>query len=111
MDDEKNLLTLLTKNLKAVGHRIEKAGSGRAALRKIKAGHFDLVITDRAMPDMNGDKVARAVKEKSPGTRVIMLTGFGEMMKQEGQHPAGVDLLLNKPVTREQLMRAMYIFM
>ena len=60
---------------------------------------FDLVITDRAMPQMNGDQLAERIKQHSPNTPLIMLTGFGELMKVKNEHPKGVDYLLSKPLT------------
>ena len=81
------------------GHTVETAPDGKAALQVFQSGGFDLVITDRAMPEMNGDQLAEKIKEISPKTPIIMLTGFGEVMKAKGEHPAGVDRLLSKPIT------------
>ena len=72
-----------------------------------RRGKFDLVLTDRAMPGMNGDHVASAVKRVAPETPVIMITGFGEMMETAGETPADVDLIVGKPITMETLQEAM----
>ena len=85
------------------------AGSGGSleeGLKKIKEGLYDLVITDRAMPDMSGDLVAEAVKTLHPQMPVIMLTGFGELMKDSDEKPKGVDVVLSKPVTPNELRAA-----
>jgi FixJ family two-component response regulator len=64
------------------------------------------VITDRAIPDMGGDQIAAEIKRISPTTPIIMLTGFGDIMDARREKPAGVDCLLGKPVTPDQLQEA-----
>jgi YesN/AraC family two-component response regulator len=49
------------------------------------------------MPHVDGREVAAAVKRKSPGTHVIMLTGWGAFMKEDGDVPSQVDNILGKP--------------
>jgi CheY-like chemotaxis protein len=84
-------------------HTVEIAGNGREAFEKFKAGDFDLVITDQAMPEMNGDHLASAIKGFKPSSRVIMLTGFGS---NTGECPETIDLILNKPVSLTALRQA-----
>jgi len=49
------------------------------------------------MPNFDGRQVAQTVKHESPGTPVVMLTGWGTMMKADGDCPAQVDGVLSKP--------------
>lgn len=105
-DDEATSLNLIERLLTEDGHLVETARTGRQAIDKAREGTFDLVITDRSMPEANGDLVALSVKARTPETPVILLTGFGNFMKDEGDHPAGVDTILSKPVTRNDLRRA-----
>ena len=67
---------------------------------------MDLVITDRAIPDLSGDRIAAEIKRLSPATPVIMLTGLGDIMSVRREKPAGVDYVLGKPVTPDQLQEA-----
>ena len=60
-------------------------------MEKFRAGHFDLVITDRAMPEMNGDELADSIKRLSPGEPIIMLTGFADLINETGQRAESVD--------------------
>ena len=92
--------------LRGEGSTVETATNGRDALEKFHRDEFDLVITDRGMPEMNGDALAVAIKEAVPNTPIIMLTGFGEMMISAGEKPAGVDRILGKPVTPAALRQA-----
>jgi CheY-like chemotaxis protein len=68
-----------------------------------KGQPFDAVITDLGMPKMDGHQVARAIKAESPGTPVIMMTGWGTMMKEDGQTIPEIDALVGKPPEIQEL--------
>ena len=68
---------------------------------------FDVVVTDRAMPEMHGDQLAVAIEAVAPQVPVVLLTGFGEFMQDAGERPAGVDCVLAKPVTIATLRAAL----
>jgi DNA-binding response OmpR family regulator len=59
------------------------------------------------MPHVDGRHVARAVKEMSPTTPVIMLTGWGQRMADEGDLPDHVDRVLSKPPRLRELNAAL----
>ena len=105
VDDQEIINELLAEHLKSDGHVTACAQNGQEALALFRADTFDLVITDQSMPGMNGVQLAAAIKEISPKTRVILLTGFGEEMLASGC-PAGVDLVVGKPVSHENLRNA-----
>ena len=107
VDDDAVALKAIAEMLRAGGHHVKTARSGREALERFERGKFDVVLTDRAMPGMNGDNVASSVKRVAPETPVIMVTGFGEMMETAGETPADVDLIVGKPFTMETLQDAM----
>jgi len=107
IDDEMPSRILLKKMLETDGHHVETACDGGSGIRAVAAACFDLVITDRAMPDMNGDEVAVEIAKIRPGLKVIMLTGFGDIMNEEQRKPAGVDAVLPKPVTLAVLRETM----
>jgi DNA-binding response OmpR family regulator len=106
VDDDPRIREYVTEGLKQDGHQVEGADNGRAALELFTSQTFDLVITDRAMPELSGDQLAIAVKAISPTTPVILLTGFGDLMEAVGDVPAGVDSVVNKPVRLTDLWRA-----
>ena len=106
VDDEQRVRDMVGDFLRREGSTVETATNGRDALEKFHRDKFDLVITDRGMPEMNGDALAAAIKEAAPNTPIIMLTGFGEMMISAGEKPAGVDRILGKPVTPAALRQA-----
>lgn len=106
VDDEPRVRDMVGEFLLRQGSTVETAANGREALEKFHQQDIDLVITDRGMPEMNGDALAEAIKEESPNMPIIMLTGFGEMMISTEDRPVGVDVILSKPVTPAALRQA-----
>jgi signal transduction histidine kinase/ActR/RegA family two-component response regulator len=98
VDDEPIARDVLTEYLTGDGHTVQTAVNGRDGIEKFKAGQFAVVITDRAMPEVGGDQLAAMVKEASPTTPVVLLTGFGDLMNAAGEKPDGVDLVVKKPI-------------
>jgi len=84
-------------------HRVTSVEDGAAAILALREMDFDVVMTDRAMPIMTGDELAVAVKARRRETAVIMVTGMGGEMDRLHQKPADVDVVLTKPVLREDL--------
>ncbi|EEF59789.1 response regulator [Pedosphaera parvula] len=112
VDDEAPVLDVLRIILQSAGHTVEGASNGFGALeafRSAKARNesFDVVLTDLGMPKMDGRQVAKLIKEESHGTPVIMLTGWGDIMKVEGNHPDQIDVVLSKPPQVNELFLAL----
>lgn len=99
IDDDALVREVVVEALQHASHRVEIATNGWEGLEKFRAGNFDLVITDRAMPKLNGDGLAGAIKALRPATPIILLTGFGELMQANGELPNGVDCVMSKPFT------------
>src|SRR5205814_711912 len=87
-------------------HIVTTACGAREALEKFRAEQFDLVITDRAMPDISGDALAASIKELEPREPVIMLTGFADLVNETGQRSESVNLVVSKPARLDDLRRA-----
>lgn len=79
VDDEDELVQNLRIELSALRPEISVLtfSNGMDALREILKGTIDLVVTDIAMPDMDGYELFWRVKDYDPGIPVIMMTGFG----------------------------------
>jgi CheY-like chemotaxis protein len=112
VDDDPVLLKSLRDTLEADGHRIVTANGGKEGIDVFRASvgssqTFAVVLTDLGMPYVDGRHVASAVKTASPSTPVIMLTGWGQRLVAEGDVPAHVDLVLNKPPKLRDLREAL----
>src|SRR3990172_8961741 len=77
VDDEENMVHFLPKLLRGEGFEIEGAGTGEAALEKLRAGPFDLVLTDLKLPDTDGIEILKAAPELHPETVVVLITAYG----------------------------------
>lgn len=99
VDDDEMVRGIIIEYLSSDSHKYEVAVNGREGLRRFREGKYDLVITDRAMPDMGGTHLAALIKQLDPEMPVIMLTGFGDIMEAAGESPDGVDSVISKPIT------------
>jgi signal transduction histidine kinase len=104
VDDEPRSREVLMAYLRTDNHSVATASSGREALEKFRRRNFDLVVMDRAMPEMNGEQTARFIKQVNHDIPVILLTGFSGQIDDNAK-PAEVDVVLNKPITLETLRR------
>ncbi|MEJ0037741.1 MAG: ATP-binding protein [Gammaproteobacteria bacterium] len=112
VDDDPILLRSLRDTLEGDGHVIVAANGGQQGIDLFRASlegdrKFDAVITDLGMPYVDGRQVASAVKAASHSTPVIMLTGWGQRLVAEGDIPAHVDVMLNKPPRLRDLRDAL----
>jgi len=106
IDDETLAREAMARYLEVMGHKFTAVGSGLEGLQLNASERFDLVLVDRAMPGMSGEAVAAAISKLSPRPTVFMVTGFGDIMASLGEKPAGVDLVLSKPVSLRELREA-----
>ena len=102
IDDDPLLLSSLREVLTRDGHEIETANGGRQGvdvfLESLEAGRpYPVVITDLGMPHFDGRAVAAAIATASPGTPIIMLTGWGQRLAATGETPPEVTAVLSKP--------------
>lgn len=111
IDDEPLLRELVKGMLESDGHTVQVADSGREGVEVFRAARqsraFDLIITDLGMPFLDGRQVARILKNESPATPVLMLTGWGAFMKADGDLPSEVDGILSKPPRAKELRAAL----
>jgi signal transduction histidine kinase/DNA-binding response OmpR family regulator len=112
VDDEPLLRELIKEILESDGHQVQVADGGYAALDVFRSARkqgifFDVVITDLGMPHLDGRQLARTLKTESPATPVLMMTGWGTLMKGDGDLPAPVDGILNKPPKMSELHDAL----
>jgi hypothetical protein len=82
VDDDTLVLTSTSLLLEDLGHRVISAASGAQALEAFNTGQaIDLVITDMAMPQMNGAQLAQAIRGLKPDLPIILATGYAERLE------------------------------
>jgi len=102
VDDEPEVAEVIELMLIQLGYQVRALNDGRQALEAFSSASYDLVVTDLHMPGLDGHELARAVKERKPGTPVLMITGWG---LQVNVSEIGGDRVIAKPVTKEVLAR------
>ena len=107
VDDDPQVREMIRDILSNAGHQVVVATDGSDGVAKFKADSaFDLVITDLAMPKLNGLQLARVCKTLRPSVPVVMLTGWGVLLTEDELAEHGVDEVLSKPVRMDQVLSA-----
>jgi len=106
VDDEPLVLQSVQMLLEDDGYIVEGAESGAAALALFEPGKFAMVFTDFCMPEMRGDQLAAAIKQRSPKQPVVMITAFPGRLTSSDCPLGGVDSFICKPFEAEALRTA-----
>ena len=97
LDDEAIVLKRLRPSLEKAGYEIEVFSQSADASNRITEKDFDIVITDLKMEGLDGMQFLTRVKERSPRTEVIVITGFATMETAKESFQKGVFDFLAKP--------------
>ena len=97
LDDETIVLKRLKPALEKTGDEVETFAQSTEASRRITERDFDIVITDLKMEGLDGMQFLTKVKERSPATEVIVITGFATMETAKESFQKGVFDFLAKP--------------
>lgn len=79
IDDEPVLCRGLERELSDAGYETDSAGSCDEALKKVKKSQYDLVFVDLVLPGKDGVETCKAIKEISPRTKLVFMTGMLEV--------------------------------
>lgn len=112
VDDDPIVIQSTRETLAGDGHWVTAADGGQAGIDLFRAAlaageAYQVVITDLGMPHVDGRQVAAAVKAARPDTLVVLLTGWGRRLVEEGEVPAHVDRVLSKPPRLRDLREAL----
>ncbi|MBU8911957.1 MAG: response regulator, partial [Desulfobacterales bacterium] len=105
VDDEDAILTMEKKMLERLGYQVTSRSSSVDALEAFRAGpdKFDLVITDMAMPNMSGDKLAAGLIEIRSDIPILLCTGFSGTISEEKAASLGMKGFILKPIVMKDL--------
>ena len=97
LDDETIVLKRLRPALEKAGYAVDLFSRSADALNRVQETSFDIVITDLKMEGLDGMQFLTKVKERSPQTEVIVITGFATMDTAKESFQKGVFDFLAKP--------------
>ncbi len=106
VDDESSIRELLAKTLALAEYDVDTAPDGRAALERLRLGHYDLLIADLKMPGMDGLTLIREAKRLKADIPVIIITGFSTESSAIEAVNLGVAGYLTKPFRVPQVLAA-----
>ena len=97
LDDEEIVVTRLKPALEKEGYIVETFVNSKSAKEYLEQNRFDIVITDLKMADIDGLQLFRFVKEKWPGTKVVLISGFATLKVAQEALKEGVYQVIPKP--------------
>jgi PAS domain S-box-containing protein len=105
VDDEAAIVFMEKQMLERLGYSVASRTSSVDALEAFRENpdKFDLVITDMAMPNMNGNQLASELIKIRPDIPILLCTGFSEKMPEEKTASLGIKGFLMKPIVRKDL--------
>ena len=105
VDDDPEIVAMLSTRLTARGYKVSTAGDGRAAIEKAKRELPELVLLDVMMPGKSGWEVARALKQDpvTQAIKIVMVTAIGEQVNELTSPLYGADAHIDKPFEFERL--------
>ncbi|MDY6825311.1 MAG: SLC13 family permease [Thermodesulfobacteriota bacterium] len=106
VDDEDHFRTALRKQLSNRGYTILEAKTGRDAMARMREKLPEVVILDQEMPGLDGVETLRGIKQESPHSQVIMLTGHGTTSAAAEAYKYDLFRYMHKPCGIEDLMKS-----
>ncbi len=106
VDDEPDLVELVSYNLKKEGFKVSSSPNGEDALEKVRRNAFDLIILDLMLPGIQGVELCRMLRNnpRTEAIPVIMLTARGEVSDRIRGLETGADDYLTKPFSPRELI-------
>ncbi|MFW5957678.1 MAG: response regulator, partial [Desulfosalsimonas sp.] len=108
VDDEQPIVEIQQMILEGLGYRVAARTSSVEALEAFRSNpdKFDIVVTDMVMPNMNGDRLARKLKEIRPDIPVILCTGFSRKPDVSRDNHV-IESVLMKPVGKAEIAKTL----
>jgi CheY-like chemotaxis protein len=103
VDDEQAIRGALADTLAYLGYEVATANNGTEGLQLFLKDSFELVVTDLQMPGMDGWTLAQRIKEASPNTPVILITGSEKEMILKKLKGNSINSVMFKPFTLQDL--------
>lgn len=106
VDDSKETLEVIRRNLKAIGYNVTTVTNVIDAIKILESMEVDLVITDLQMPEINGIELIKHLKENYKNTSVLVITAYPSIKNAVETVKLGANDYLIKSFTKDELMEA-----
>ncbi len=105
VDDDLPIADITARKLEKLGYRVTKITDSVDAMRQLEnePDRFDLIITDMTMPNMTGEELAKNILRVRPNKKIILSTGFSDLINEERARQIGIRAFIMKPVVMETL--------
>jgi two-component system, NtrC family, response regulator HydG len=103
VDDDPGQRVMLRAVLSAEGYRTAEAEEGASAITQIEASFFDLILMDVRMAHLDGMAALKAIKARSPGIPIVLMTAYGTVRDAVEAMKAGAYDYLTKPLDLDEL--------
>ena len=104
VEDEQRIARFIQMQLEHEGFLTEMEPNGRRAYERIAQGHYDLVLLDVMLPELDGFQVAKRLRAAKCGTPILMLTARSGLEDRIEGLDAGADYYLAKPFDTRELL-------
>ncbi len=105
-EDEEAAREFIARALSQQGHEVSTVSDGAEALTALAEGHYELLLTDIAMPVIDGIALALKVAKDYPALRILMMTGYASEKQRAHNLDALIHGLIVKPFTMQQIRDA-----
>ncbi|NOQ21391.1 MAG: response regulator [Candidatus Aegiribacteria sp.] len=108
VDDDQRMAKTLTDIFKVKGYKADIAHSAEEALERLSETHYDCIISDIKMPEVNGVELYRAVKKNHPDMPVVLMTAYSHDILVKDGLEEGAVAVLTKPLNINALLGYFY---
>jgi DNA-binding NtrC family response regulator len=106
IDDDENIRKVVEAILRDQGYEVDTAESGNDAIKKTQKNHYDLMLIDIRLPDMEGTEILSRVRDTTPRIRKIIVTGYPTLQNAVSAVNKGADGYVMKPFDVDKLLDA-----
>jgi len=104
-EDEKTIAVTLGDDLSDAGHAVQVCHDGVEAWEALQRNVYDVLISDIRMPGRTGVELLHMIKSREPKTKVILITGYGDVESAVDAMKAGAEDYVRKPFLNEDILK------
>lgn len=97
VDDNQSLAALLEDIISMENHQSRAVHTGNDAKNAVESATFDLAFCDLSLPDISGWEVVQYIQEKSPDSKIAIISGLGDNIPNDKLNEYNIDLVVKKP--------------